>query len=89
MIVVMILVFVGLLAVAVPVGHVLVIAAGSAIMSGDELPLMLVAQQMVGQTLSFPMLALPFFILSGSLMMSGRLGEKLVGFATELSYNFV
>lgn len=84
MIVVMILVFVGLLAVAVPVGHVLVIAAGSAIMSGDELPLMLVAQQMVGQTLSFPMLALPFFILSGSLMMSGRLGEKLVGFATEL-----
>ena len=45
---------------------------------------MLVAQQMDNQTLSFPMLALPFFILSGSLMMSGRLGENLIGFATEL-----
>ena len=49
---------------------------------------MLVAQQMVNQTLSFPMLALPFFILSGSLMMSGRLGEKLIGFATELVQRF-
>ncbi len=85
MMLVMMLVFVGLLAMAVPVAHVLVIASSSAIFATDgELPLMLVAQQMVGQTLSFPMLALPFFILSGSLMMSGRLGEKLIGFATEL-----
>lgn len=84
MILVLTLAFLGLLIVAVPVGHILVIASSSAILYGDELPVMLVAQQMVGQTLSFPMLALPFFILSGSLMMSGRLGEKLIGFATEL-----
>ncbi|MEY4084182.1 MAG: Neu5Ac permease, partial [Pseudomonadota bacterium] len=45
-------------------------------------------QQMVNQTLSFPMLALPFFILSGSLMMSGKLGETLIGFATELVQRF-
>ena len=43
---------------------------------------------MVNQTLSFPMLALPFFILSGSLMMSGTLGDKLIGFATELVQRF-
>ena len=73
-----------LLFLAVPVGHVLVISSGAAILSAQEFPVMLVAQQMVNQTLSFPMLALPFFILSGSLMMSGRLGEKLIGFATEL-----
>ena len=77
-----------LLFLAVPVGHVLVISSGAAILSAQEFPVMLVAQQMVNQTLSFPMLALPFFILSGSLMMSGRLGEKLIGFATELVQRF-
>ena len=77
-----------LMALAVPVGHVLVISSGAAILAGQEFPVMLVAQQMVNQTLSFPMLALPFFILSGSLMMSGMLGEKLIGFATELVQRF-
>jgi tripartite ATP-independent transporter DctM subunit len=77
-----------LLALAVPVGHVLVISSGAAILAAREFPVALVAQQMVNQTLSFPMLALPFFILSGSLMMSGRLGEKLIGFATELVQRF-
>ena len=88
MITFLIIAFFGLLFLAVPVGHVLVIASGAAILSAGEFPAMLVAQQMVNQTLSFPMLALPFFILSGSLMMSGRLGEKLIGFATELVQRF-
>ena len=35
------------------------------------MPLMLVPQQMFAQTQSFPMLALPFFMLAGSLMMGG------------------
>lgn len=84
MISILILLFFGLLALAVPVAHVLVIASGGAIALGSSLPVMLLAQQMVSQTQSFPMLALPFFILSGSLMMSGALGDKLVNFATEL-----
>lgn len=88
MITTLILAFFVLLFLAVPVGHVLVIASGLAILSAGEFPVMLVAQQMVNQTLSFPMLALPFFILAGSLMMSGRLGEKLIGFATELVQRF-
>jgi tripartite ATP-independent transporter DctM subunit len=77
-----------LLALTVPVGHTLVIASGAAILATGDVPVLLVAQQMVNQTLSFPMLALPFFILSGSLMMSGRLGETLIGFATELVQRF-
>ncbi len=88
MITFLIIAFFLLLALAVPVGHVLVIASGAAIIAAQEFPVMLVAQQMVNQTLSFPMLALPFFILAGSLMMSGRLGEKLIGFATELVQRF-
>lgn len=88
MITTLIIAFFVLLFLAVPVGHVLVIASGLAILLAGEFPVMLVAQQMVNQTLSFPMLALPFFILAGSLMMSGRLGEKLIGFATELVQRF-
>lgn len=42
-----------LLFLAVPVGHVLVISSGAAILSAQEFPVMLVAQQMVNQTLSF------------------------------------
>jgi tripartite ATP-independent transporter DctM subunit len=83
-IVVLIVVFFGLLFLAIPVGHVLVIASGAAVSSSGTLPLMIVAQQMYNQTQSFPMLALPFFILAGSLMMSGRLGQNLIQFATAL-----
>ncbi len=61
--------FFGLLVLAIPVGHVLVISSGAAILATQEFPVMLVAQQMVNQTLSFPMLALPFYALaSGSLL---------------------
>lgn len=84
MIAVLIVAFFALLALAVPVGHVLMIASGAAVASSGTLPLMIIAQQMFQQTQSFPMLALPFFILAGSLMMSGRLGQNLIDFATAL-----
>lgn len=78
------LVFFCLLFLAVPVGHVLMISSGVAVALVDFPPLMVVAQQMFAPTQSFPMLALPFFILAGSLMMSGELGRHLIGFATTL-----
>lgn len=88
MIAVLIVVFFALLFLAVPVGHVLVIASGASVAASGTLPLMIVAQQMYNQTQSFPMLALPFFILAGSLMMSGRLGQNLIDFATALVQRF-
>lgn len=84
MIAVLIVTFFGLMFLAVPVGHVLVAAASASVLASGSLPLMIVVQQMFQQTQSFPMLALPFFILAGSLMMSGRLGEKMIAFATLL-----
>ena len=84
MILVLIAVFFVLMVLAVPVGHVLVIASGAAVWSSGTLPLTIVAQQMFQQTQSFPMLALPFFMLAGSLMMGGRLGQDLLDFATTL-----
>ena len=78
------LVFFLLLALAVPVGHVILIASGAGIMTTEFLPLNIIVQQMFGQTQSFPMLAVPFFILAGNLMMSGRLGANLIRFASLL-----
>jgi len=77
------LAFIVLMLLAVPVGHGMVIAAAVAVLWDGTLPLMIVAQQLFQQTQSFPMLALPFFMLAGSLMMGGRLGKELLSCASE------
>ncbi|MBB1492951.1 TRAP transporter large permease subunit [Paracoccus sp. MC1854] len=80
---VLVLVFIALMILAVPVGHALIIAGAAAVLWNGVVPLMVVAQQMFDQTQSFPMLALPFFMLAGALMMGGRLGRELLDFASE------
>ena len=80
----LILVFTVLMLAVIPVAHALIISSGVALLWGGQLPLLLVAQQMFQQTQSFPMLALPFFILAGTLMMEGKLGAELLRFAGEL-----
>lgn len=72
-----------LMVLAIPVGHALIIAAAGAILWSGAIPVMVVAQTMFQQTQSFPMLALPFFMLAGALMMGGRLGQELLHFASE------
>ena len=80
---IVVLAFVVLMILAIPVGHALIIAGAAAILWSGTIPLMAVAQTMFQQTQSFPMLALPFFMLAGALMMGGRLGQELLQFATE------
>ncbi len=69
-----------LLFLAVPVAHALLIAAGGALLIADR-PLAVSVQRLYTPTQSFPMLAIPFFILAGNLMMSGRFGDYLIQFA--------
>jgi tripartite ATP-independent transporter DctM subunit len=80
---IVVLAFVILMILAIPVGHALIIASAAAILWSGTIPLMAVAQTMFQQTQSFPMLALPFFMLAGALMMGGRLGQELLHFASE------
>lgn len=77
-----------LLALSVPVGYALIVAAGSAILMNGGTPTVLAVVKLFQPTQSFPLLAIPFFILSGSLMMSGTLGQKLVAFAAALVGRF-
>ncbi|TCR70435.1 TRAP transporter large permease subunit [Bosea sp. BK604] len=79
----LILSFTVLMLLAIPVGHALIVAAGTALLVQGQIPLTIIAQQMYQQTQSFPMLALPFFMLAGSLMLGGKLGSELLAFASK------
>ncbi|MCA1494383.1 TRAP transporter large permease subunit [Ensifer sp. NBAIM29] len=82
MTIVMIIVFCALMMLAVPVGYALIISAGVAVLFNGYLPLSIVAQQIYDQTQSFPLLALPFFMLAGTLMLGGELGRQLLELAS-------
>ncbi len=79
---VMIISFCVLMVLAVPVGYALIIAAGLGVLFNGYVPLSVVAQQVYDQTQSFPMLALPFFMLAGTLMLGGELGRQLLELAS-------
>nr|WP_067288957.1 TRAP transporter large permease subunit [Marinobacterium profundum] len=84
----MILVFGALLVLAVPVGYALVISAGLAAITLGGMPSVIAVVKIFQPTQSFPLLAIPFFMLSGSLMMGGTLGKRLIHFATTLVGRF-
>ena len=66
-----------LLIASVPVAYAMIGASGVALFLENK-PLAVMAQRLYTPTQSFPMLAIPFFILAGSLMMQGKFGNYLV-----------
>ena len=81
-------VFLGAAVAAMPIAHALLVAAMAAAATSDRVPLDLLVQQMVAQVQSFPLIAIPFFMLTGTLMMGGKLGEALVGVLSALIGRF-
>jgi TRAP-type transport system large permease protein len=73
---------------AIPIAHALLAAALVAAATSDRIPMDLLVQQMVSQVQSFPLIAIPFFMLTGSLMMGGKLGASLIGVLTALIGRF-
>lgn len=84
----MVMVFGLLLILSFPVAHALLVGSTLGIMVGGNLPLFAVIQQMFSPTQSFPLIAIPFFVMSGELMMSGKLGKNMIDFATDLVGRF-
>ena len=84
----MLIVFAVLLVLALPVGYALIIGSGLAAITVGGLPSATAVVKIFQPSQSFPLLAIPFFILSGNLMMGGKLGQKLIGFATTLVGRF-
>lgn len=73
-----------LLVVGVPVTFSLGLAATAAIWFGDIMPMLIVPQEMIRSINSFPLLAIPFFILAGDLMQRGGISHRLVEFSRTL-----
>jgi len=77
------LVFVALLALRCPVAYAMIISSAvSLLMSG--LPLLNISQKLASGVDSFPLLAIPLFILAGALMNTLGITERIFGLASVL-----
>ncbi|KGX91763.1 TRAP transporter large permease [Pontibacillus marinus] len=68
----------------VPIALAIGGASTLAITTSGDLPLLVVVQRIFTSLDSFPLMAIPFFILAGSLMESGGISKRLVHFANTL-----
>lgn len=80
---VLLVVFIITLIVGIPVAFALGIAALSAALV-DGVPVLIVFQRMASGVSGFTLLAIPFFIFAGELMMRGGIAQRLVRFAETL-----
>ena len=67
----------------VPIGFALGIATASAmIFGGTPIPLALIPQRMVDGINSFPLLAIPFFMMAGAVMERGGVSKRIVNLSS-------
>lgn len=73
-----------LFALSVPIATSLGLATAVVAWSGDVFDLQVIPQQIFNSVNSFPLMAIPFFILAGYLMEVGGISEKLIHFASTI-----
>ncbi|MEW5421752.1 TRAP transporter large permease [Amorphus sp. 3PC139-8] len=83
----MLLILVALFALSVPVAIAITAASIGGLVLFDDAPLIVVGQKLVTSIDSFPLMAVPFFILAGNLMESGGISARLVDFAKSILGN--
>lgn len=71
-------------AIGMPIAFSLGVASVVTLQFGSTLPLTLVAQRLFAAADSFPLMAIPFFMLAGGLMDTGGISKRLVDFAHSL-----
>lgn len=77
-----------LLFLSVPIAFSLGLSTVAGIWLHDSLPLDVVPQRIFVAINSFPLMAIPFFILAGNLMGAGGISKRLVNFASSLVGHF-
>ncbi|MEL7565673.1 MAG: TRAP transporter large permease [Dehalobacterium sp.] len=68
----------------VPIAVSLGLSTIAAIVISDSVPVMVVAQKLFASIDSFPLMAIPFFMIAGSLMEKGGISRRLINFANSL-----
>ena len=76
--------FLILLLLSVPIGYAIGISSLAGIYFFSDIPLEIIAQKVITGIDSFPLLAIPFFMLAGNLMSSGGIAKRLVNFFDSL-----
>jgi TRAP-type transport system large permease protein len=72
------------MAIGMPIAHALVLTGVSLMWYLDFFDTQLLAQNLLAGFDSFPLLAVPFFILAGELMNAGGLSHRIIGLARAL-----
>jgi tripartite ATP-independent transporter DctM subunit len=80
----MFLVLFGLIAIELPVAFALIAAALAWLNFASPVPMSLVVQRMTSGIDSFPLLAIPLFVLAGNLMNVGGVAARIFDFAVAL-----
>ncbi|WHH59049.1 TRAP transporter large permease [Petroclostridium sp. X23] len=70
--------------IGVPIALALGLSTALTVYLGDLRSLQIVAQQIFNSLNSFPLMAIPFFMVAGNLMQSGGISKRLVNFAYTL-----
>ncbi len=76
--------FVVLLAIGAPIAIVLGASSVVALYFGSSFDMALSAQRMFNAIFSFPLMAIPFFMLAGTLMEQGGISKRIIRFADSL-----
>ncbi len=82
------IVLICLFAIGVPISISMGLAAFAGLLLSGNIPIEVTAQRFVTGVDSFPLLAVPFFMLAGGLMNTGGITERLVRFANALVGRF-
>jgi tripartite ATP-independent transporter DctM subunit len=81
------LTFVALMALGVPIAFAMLIGGFVALLMMPDIPSLVVVQNMFGAIDSFPLMAIPFFILAAEIMSGGAMTDVLLNFAARLVGN--
>lgn len=73
-------VFFVLLLLSLPIGYAIGIATLITMITHTTMPTLMIVQNSVAGVDSFPLMAIPFFMLAGNLMSSGGIAKRLVDF---------
>lgn len=76
--------FFAMLFLGIPIAYSLCVSSILYIVLYSHTPLLIVAQQMLKGVDSFTLLAVPFFVIAGSLMQSGGISQRIVDFAKKM-----
>ncbi|MDW7660501.1 MAG: TRAP transporter large permease [Bacillota bacterium] len=76
--------FIILVMMSVPIGYAIGISTALTLVLFADMPLVMVTQNAIAGVDSFPLMAIPFFLLAGNIMSTGGVAKRLLDFANLL-----